>query len=87
MNRLAERCGLEFNQGLHAFPRPEDLAHLHPEDLRPLAYSGYKSRFIIGVARAIVEAQLDLEGLAQLYNKECPERLVAEQGVGSWTAE
>ena len=28
LNRLAERCGLEFGLGMHAFPRPEDLAHL-----------------------------------------------------------
>jgi DNA-3-methyladenine glycosylase II len=87
LNRLAERCGLAFNQGLHAFPRPEDLAHLHPEDLRPLGYSGSKARSIIGVARAVVDGHLDLEVLAQLNNQECLERLVAIPGIGRWTAE
>jgi DNA-3-methyladenine glycosylase II len=87
LNRLAERCGLQFSPGLYAFPRPEDLARLHPEDLRSLGYSGNKARAIIGVARAIVERHLDLEGFAQLDNQECVERLDAIPGVGRWTAE
>ncbi|MDQ2945766.1 MAG: DNA-3-methyladenine glycosylase 2 family protein [Acidobacteriota bacterium] len=87
LNRLSERCGLKFGPGMHAFPRPEDLAHLEPVDLRPLGYSGNKARSMIGVAHAIVEGQLDLEELTQLDNKECLERLVAIPGIGRWTAE
>ena len=87
LNRLAERCGLKFRQGMHAFPRPEDLVRLHPEDLCRLGYSGNKARSIIGAARAIVEGHLDLEGLAQVDNQECLERLDAIPGVGRWTAE
>ena len=87
LNRLAERYGLEFGPGLHAFPRPDDLAHLHPADLRPLGYSNNKARSIIRIARAIVEGDLDLEGRERLDNKECSERLVAIYGVGRWTAE
>ena len=87
LNRLAERYGLEFGPGLHAFPCPDDLAHLHPADLRPLGYSNSKARSIIGIARAIVEGALDLEELERMDNKECSERLVAIYGVGRWTAE
>ncbi len=87
LNRLAERCGLSFGRGMHAFPRPEDLAHLHPADLRPLGYSGSKARALIEVAQAVVEEQLDLDELTQLGNHECFERLVAIRGVGRWTAE
>jgi len=87
LNRLSERCGLKFSPGMHAFPRPEDLAYLQPADLRPLGYSGSKARSMIGVAQAIVEGRLDLEELTQLDNKECLERLVAIPGVGRWTAE
>jgi 3-methyladenine DNA glycosylase/8-oxoguanine DNA glycosylase len=36
LNRLAERYGQEFSPFLHAFPRPQDLAQLHPSDLRLL---------------------------------------------------
>jgi DNA-3-methyladenine glycosylase II len=87
LNRLAERYGQESRRGLHAFPRPEDLAHLHAADLRPLGFSGNKARSIIGIAQAIVEGDLDLEELDRLSNKECFERLVALYGVGRWTAE
>jgi DNA-3-methyladenine glycosylase II len=87
LNRLAEHYGLEFSLGLHAFPRPQDLAHLHPSDLRPLGYSRIKARSIIGIARAIIEEDLDLEGLSEVDNKECVERLIAMYGVGRWTAE
>jgi DNA-3-methyladenine glycosylase II len=72
---------------MYAFPRPEDLAHLDSKDLRPLGYSATKARAIIDVARAIVEGRLDLEGLVQLDNRQCVERLVAIRGVGRWTAE
>jgi DNA-3-methyladenine glycosylase II len=87
LNRLAERCGLSLGPGMYAFPRPEDLAHLDPTDLRPLGYSGSKARALIELAQAIVEGQLDLEELTQLDNQECFERLVAIRGVGRWTAE
>ena len=87
LNRIAERCGLAFGLGMYAFPLPEDLAHLDSKDLRPLGYSGSKARAIIEVARAIVEGRLDLEGLVQLDNRQCVERLVAIRGVGRWTAE
>jgi DNA-3-methyladenine glycosylase II len=87
LNRLAERYGREFSPGLNAFPCPQDLAQLHPSNLRPLGYSSNKARSIIGIARASVEGDLDLEGLEQLDDQECFERLVAMYGVGRWTAE
>jgi DNA-3-methyladenine glycosylase II len=87
LNRLAERCGLAYNSGICAFPRPEDLARIDSQDLRPLGYSGSKARAIIDVARLIVEGQLDLEELNQLNNQQCIDRLIAIRGVGRWTAE
>ncbi|MDQ2774544.1 MAG: DNA-3-methyladenine glycosylase 2 family protein, partial [Acidobacteriota bacterium] len=87
LNRLAKRCGLTFSPGMHAFPRPEDLACLDPADLRPLGYSGSKARALIEVAQSIVAGQLDLDDLTHLENRQCVERLVALRGVGRWTAE
>jgi len=87
LNRLAKRCGLAFSPGMHASPRPEDLACLDPADLRPLGYSGSKARALIEVAQSIVAGQLDLEDLTHLENRQCVERLVALRGVGRWTAE
>jgi DNA-3-methyladenine glycosylase II len=87
LNRLAERYGQESRHGLHAFPRPEDLAYLHPADLCPLGFSSNKGRSIIEIARLVGEGDLDLEELNRLGNKEAFERLVALYGVGRWTAE
>ena len=87
LNRLAERCGLAFSSGMYAFPRPEDLARIDSQDLRPLGYSGSKAQAIIDVARLIVEGQLDLEELNQLDNQQCIDRLITIRGVGRWTAE
>ena len=87
LNRLAERCGMPFGPGMYAFPRPEDLAHLNPADLRPLGYSGSKARALIELSHSIVMGQLDLDELTQLDNQKCLERLIAIRGVGRWTAE
>lgn len=87
LTRLAERCGMPFGQGMYAFPRPEDLDHLNPADLRPLGYSGGKARALIELSQSIVRGQLDLDELTQLDNQECLERLIAIRGVGRWTAE
>lgn len=87
LNRLAGRCGLPFEPGVYAFPRPEDLASLSPADLRSLGYSGSKARALIDVAQSIAAGRLDLEKLARFDNRQCVERLSALRGVGRWTAE
>lgn len=88
LNRLAKRCGLPFGaSGMYAFPRPHELARLNESDLRLLGYSGSKARAMIGLARTIVEGQLDLDELTHLDNQACVERLIAIKGVGRWTAE
>lgn len=87
LNRLTERCGLLFEPGSYAFPRPEDLASLSPADLRPLGYSGSKARALIEVSQSIVARKLDLEELAGFTNRQCVERLTRLYGVGRWTAE
>ncbi|MGH9616148.1 MAG: DNA-3-methyladenine glycosylase family protein [Acidobacteriaceae bacterium] len=87
LNRLAERCGLRFDPGRYAFPRPVDLASLDPADLRALGYSGSKARALIEAAQSIGAGHLDLEELDRLDNQQCVERLIALRGVGRWTAE
>jgi DNA-3-methyladenine glycosylase II len=90
LNRLTESYGAAFHEGdelAHAFPRPEDLADLRSEELRPLGFSRQKERAIAELARSVLEGSLDLEGLAQLRDEEAIERLCSLRGVGRWTAE
>jgi 3-methyladenine DNA glycosylase/8-oxoguanine DNA glycosylase len=52
--------------GPRAFPDPEDLASVQPDDLRRHGFSSTKSRTIIAIAQAVVAGELDLEALPRL---------------------
>ncbi len=77
----------EGETAAHAFPRPEDLAGLRPEALRPLGFSNQKSRAMIEAAQAVCDGQLDLESLVDVPDEEAMGQLVQLRGVGRWTAE
>jgi DNA-3-methyladenine glycosylase II len=90
LNRLAANYGLALPKGdetAHAFPRPNDLAGLRPEELRLLGFSRHKGRAMIELARSITEGRIDLDELAELPDEEAVERLLGLRGVGRWTAE
>jgi hypothetical protein len=67
-------------------PRPEELASVEPADLRRHGFSFTKSRTIIDVVSAIVDGDLDLEGLPTLDDDAAIERLVRVHVIGRWTA-
>lgn len=69
------------------FPTPEAVAPLAEESLQALQFSRQKARYVIGVARAIVEGALEPEALHGVEATEALERLMALKGVGRWTAE
>jgi DNA-3-methyladenine glycosylase II len=90
LNRLAANYGPALHDGdavAHAFPRPDDLAGLRPQQLRRFGFSRQKGRAMIDLARSITERQLDLDELAELPDAEALERLRGLRGVGRWTAE
>ena len=79
LNRLVDSYGLGMaaNGGSsNAFPRPEDLANLTPEALRPLGFSRQKSRAMIELAQIGSEGHAGLEGLRafsdhSIGNRDC----------------
>lgn len=83
LNRLAHTYGLD---GL-AFPRPQDIAALDPQDLKPLGFSANKGRALVELARAICDNALDLEALAGLDDGAALSCLLALRGIGRWSAE
>ena len=90
LNRLAENHGLGMaikGGSSHAFPRPEDLANLTPETLRPLGFSRQKGRAMIELAGIGAEGRADLEGLRVFPDQDALARLNQLRGVGRWTAE
>ncbi len=88
LNRLAETYGAALHDGSgHAFPLAADLAGLPPDALRPLGFSGTKSRSIIELAAAIATGELDLEALETFDDEAVLSTLLGLRGVGRWTAE
>lgn len=90
LNRLAMKYGeMAENKHAtaHAFPRPEDLASLDPDALRPLGFTNKKSENIVGLSREIVAGRLDLEALQRCGNEQAIEVLQGIRGIGPWTAD
>jgi DNA-3-methyladenine glycosylase II len=81
-NRLIERFG---TPGVHAFafPTRERLAATREDELFALGFSRRKAEYVVGLARA----ELDLESLAALPDKEVKARLVQVRGLGEWSAD
>jgi DNA-3-methyladenine glycosylase II len=90
LNRLTDghgRVASEDPDGPRAFPDPERLAVLRPDDLRHHGFSLTKARSIVEAARAIVDGDLDLEALEQVDDAAAIERLTGLHGIGRWSAE
>jgi DNA-3-methyladenine glycosylase II len=71
----------------NAFPEPATLAITIPRQLRRLQISGPKARYIIALARAVLDGSLDLEGLRRLDPRAAYAKLQTHKGVGPWTAQ
>jgi DNA-3-methyladenine glycosylase II len=90
LNRLADdhgRAASDELDGPRAFPDPERLAGLRPDELKHHGFSLTKARSIVEAARAIVDGDLDLEALEQLDDAAVIERLTRLHGIGRWSAE
>lgn len=69
------------------FPTPEAVAPLAEADLQALQFSRQKARYVLSLARAIVEGRFDPEALHGVPGDEAVQRLTTLTGVGRWTAE
>ena len=94
LNRLAETYGPATASAsgealalAHAFPRPQDVAGLEPEELKTLGFSASKGRALVELAGAVAQGDLDLEGLAALDDDAALAHLLPLRGVGRWSAE
>jgi DNA-3-methyladenine glycosylase II len=81
-SRMIERLG---ERGVHAyaFPTRERLAGADTGDLTAVGFSGRKAEYVIALARS----DLDYDALARLPDDDVKARLVAERGLGEWTAD
>jgi 3-methyladenine DNA glycosylase/8-oxoguanine DNA glycosylase len=81
-NRLTERFG-ERAEHAYAFPMRERLARAREEEIVAVGFSRRKAEYTLGLARS----DLDLAGLATLPDEEVKARIVAQRGLGEWTAD
>jgi DNA-3-methyladenine glycosylase II len=81
-NRLVEAYG-EAHEHAYAFPPPETVASVEPEELLALGFSRRKAEYVVGLARAMPDAA----ELAALPDDEVKARLTALRGLGEWTAD
>jgi DNA-3-methyladenine glycosylase II len=90
LNRLTAAHGSPIAENPacpRAFPDPDQLAAVRPDELKRHGFSLTKARTIVETARAIVTGNLDLESLEQLDDQAAIERLTRLRGIGRWTAE
>jgi 3-methyladenine DNA glycosylase/8-oxoguanine DNA glycosylase len=81
-NRLIERYGERHDQAW-AFPTRARLAAAGDGDLTALGFSRRKEEYVLALARS----DLDLDELRRLPDDEVRGRIVAQRGLGEWTAE
>ncbi len=90
LNRLADSYGIAVREDgnfSHAFPRPEDLAGLSPENFRKLGFSQNKGRAIIELSEGVIKGRLEIERLEEMNDTEIYQYLSRIRGVGRWSAE
>ena len=77
---------LPGDSGHHAFPTPQKLAKLDVDKLRSEARLGYRSPYILELARSIDSGGLDLEALkaSPLPTLELRKQLLQIKGVGDY---
>jgi len=81
-NRFIEAYGRQ-HEVAYAFPTRERTAGLGEGDLVALGFSRRKEEYVLDLARS----DLDLDALAGLEDDEVRARIVAQRGLGEWTAE
>ena len=86
IERLCCQFGNPIGGGLCAFPPPERLAGLSPEDLAPLR-SGFRARYLIDAARQVTGGTVDLAALSALPTAEARAELMKIVGVGKKVAD
>jgi len=88
LNRLAEAYGTAPAASMtRAFPVPTQLADLSPDALRPLGFSGAKSRSIVELAAGISNGMFDAAAIETDDDDAALTALLRLRGVGRWTAE
>lgn len=72
--------------GMRVHPGPQALANLDLASLRAIRYSGSKANYLLNAAAQVAAGQLDIEGLVDASAVAAQQALLAQKGIGLWTA-
>lgn len=68
-----------------AFPTPEQILSVPPEQLRAIGFSNAKARYVHDLAQHIVDGKVTFERIPQQSNDEIIAELTDVKGIGEWT--
>ncbi len=77
INTLCHR----YSDGVH-FPGADVLSCLDVAELSDGTALGYRAEYIIGIARQVMEGQLDIEAISKLPYDEAYAKLISIKGIG-----
>lgn len=86
VERFCQLFGAPLEGGARAFPTPERVAGLDPEELAPLR-CGYRAAYVLDAARAVASGRVDLGRVAREPAAFGREELGKIRGVGPKVAE
>lgn len=91
---LEQQVSLESGAAVHKRLRelagpvtPDNIAVFDESDLRAIGFTRQKAGYVIGLARALVGGDMDLDKLQALDFAEASSMLQEIRGIGRWTAE
>lgn len=69
----------------NAFPEPDQIIAISPEELRAVGLSRQKSSYIQDLAQKVLDGEVQFEHIESLTNAQIIEELTRVKGVGEWT--
>lgn len=86
LRSLSAAAGIPAGDGLYTLPRPARVAHLSEAALRACKLSRAKARTLMQLAPKVVAGTLDLAALERGSAITASAQLLAQHGIGPWTA-
>lgn len=83
---LCRALGTSFDSGLHAFPTPAQMARTTVSHLRRNARTGYRSPYLLNLARRVATGELSLEEWRKTdrTTEQLRTEIQAVQGIGPY---
>lgn len=87
--RLCANIGSRFSEEFHTFPTPEQLASKTEEFIKSEIKAGYRSSYLVELARKIVDGKLDVEAwkTSSLDSVSLKREIMKVKGVGEYAAD